>query len=192
MPLILPPNLLEQSTLAKQWRTRFPTRDPTFISTEERQESKEARAAFFWATRQEPLPGAPEAPPCSSCGRATHGWCEGCYERVGPVLDQPYGAICSYCENTQLVCQLCQDNYVTWMDGHTAFLQQASEARGLQQSLGMQCEFNPNEEIVISGINGEPSNASFVNMETLAASSGVSPGDLIQQIREALQHQNRQ
>lgn len=169
---------------------KFPSRDPSFISEEERKESRDARAAFFWATRAPPIQGEPEAPPCSACGRATHGWCEGCYERVGPVLDLPYNPICSYCENSHSVCQSCKAGYITWMDGHSAFLKQASEARGLQQSLGLQCEFNPDEEIMITGINGQPSNASFVNMETLAASSGISPTDLIQQIREALRQQN--
>ena len=192
MPLISKPNLSELTSLATCWKHRYPASDPSRLSFTERRQSKEARAAFFLSTRLADRPGTPEASPCDGCGLATHGWCEGCYSRVGPVLDQPYLAICSNCEGLKVVCEKCAERNISWSQGHAAFIQQASEARGLQQSTGVQCELDPDNEILISGINGEPVGISSINLETIASSSGFSTQDLIQQIREALQSQARQ
>lgn len=183
MPLLLKPNLLELSTLAKRWKDRHPSRDPSQISLEERRQCKDARAAFFWKTRQEPLPGAPEASCCSACGLATHGWCEGCYARLGPALDQSYGAICSNCEISHLVCDRCIQSNINWSQGHAAFLQPTPIPTTRTQD-----PYDPANTIVISGINGEPVNASSINLEELATASGLSAQDLLRQIQEALQY----
>ena len=91
------------------------------LSVEDRRGNPQAKAAFFWAARQNLPKDFPECFPCGRCGKPTLGWCEGCYRHIAETL--PFSAICQDCDRAHLVCDQCQAARIDWETGHRSFLE---------------------------------------------------------------------
>lgn len=169
MPRIAPTDVMEWSRLSKQWTMKHPGRNFSLIPFEERKVSKQARAAFWWSTKMEDVPNQPCAAACSACGRATHGWREGCYHRDAHEPNGEFLAICSACEDKKLTCELCQEGNITWEMGHEAFQQQSQH-------------LNSQEGVIITSIDGEELEPTQLD---LTAATGIPAEQLIGQLHSA-------
>lgn len=169
MPKVVLPDLKVWSTLAKTWHLEHPGCDPLQIPVEQRRQSQSAKAAYWWASKMEEVPGQPPPAPCDCCGRSTYGWCEGCYCRQGASTDKAYSAVCSDCEQTKSICGLCNEVGISWEMGHQAFRDQ-----------------NGDHEFLVTGIDGEALQPTALDVTAVALSLGIPPEDLIQQVESAL------
>ena len=114
-----------------------------------------ARAAFWVATA--PASGSGPSPEgCQSCGVATHGWCEGCYSRVG--YGGAFSAVCRDCDQQHIVCPDCVEAGVSWDIGHQRYEDQ----------------HGPEDDQTLEVTIDEDRPPIRINIAELAASAGIS------------------
>ncbi len=93
---------------AEEFRLAHPGKDPSTLSWGERIFCREARDAFSIQQMRDPdiRQSAITAGtrPCLRCGLVTASWCEGCRRATDGV---PPGALCTTCDEHQLLCQKC-------------------------------------------------------------------------------------
>lgn len=180
MPTLAAPDLSVWNTWARKWRKRHPGQSPAVLSVTARRETFSARAAYYFAVRDPPVPGLPVAHPCERCGTPSYSWCEGCYCRS--EISEPrgvFGTVCSACDSLSLVCGHCITSSVTWDQGHAAYLEQSVRRHGEASQAETQIEITQ-----IDGSPVEPS--SFVSLEALAERSGIPAEEILRQLQAAL------
>ena len=118
MPAIDPTPFDQWQRLAVEWRQANPGRNPKRLRLAAREESDQARAAFWIHSLGSGTP-RPSGQACTVCGLPTAGWCEGCYHRCGG--GEPFQALCNPCDHRQKVCHLCRQAGVTYGEGHAAW-----------------------------------------------------------------------
>ena len=93
---------------AEEFRLAHPGKDPSTLSWGERILCREARDAFSIQQMRDPEIRASAISagtrPCLRCGLVTASWCEGCRRDTEGV---PPGALCTICDEHQLLCQKC-------------------------------------------------------------------------------------
>ena len=179
MPLLTDTATREWLALAVQWRREHPG-DPAGLSAVDRRGSKGARAAYFWAVREwhPPDPEVPVPVGCDLCGAPTYSWCEGCYSRCAAA--EPYSGLCTTCDQQQLVCYGCLELQITYAEGHRAFL--AQEAKTEETASEIQVTGKATGGGGLSLL--EP--AEWVTVDQVAAASGRSSAEIIDEITRAL------
>lgn len=97
------------------------------LTLEVRLADKDAR--WCWALLQVKDGVDPHTVPCRRCGTFTASWCEGCYYRttermlMDPLQDPLFRAVCSVCDRAHRVCDLCENENISWSQGHAAYHQ---------------------------------------------------------------------
>ena len=119
MPPIRVPPLAALREVADSWRHNHPGVSPEGITLVQRQQSSQARAAWFiWQLGGRDL--HPFQGCCDLCGELTASWCEGCYARCGHT-PLTYSSLCTSCDRQQAVCNLCLEKKITYQIGHEAY-----------------------------------------------------------------------
>ena len=119
MPAIASTPRAEWSLLAAAWHREHPREDPLRLDLAARESCPKARAAYWWSALGPEGP-RPSGVACTVCGTPTAAWCEGCYHRCRG--GEPFQAVCNPCDNVrQKVCHLCQEQGITYAQGHEAY-----------------------------------------------------------------------
>ena len=179
MPTLQPTNLRHWRILARRWRKEHPGSDPLATAVGVRRGELKARAAYYVAALDQLAvdPTDLTGIACEVCGTPTASWCEGCYERCG--REGRYSAVCTSCDQLQLVCPSCETAHISYADGHLVYRSEHLN----QQADGEATAFSVTAWVGAEGQLFQEETDVQISFEDLARVTGRDVEELIREFR---------